>query len=151
MNWCEPCPFEGGFLNIFTTHGRSGRAAHKRSPRCASRHWGTVSTVLDDWNRPSVEQAIGAILPCCGSQAWARGMAVRRPLVDEASLLAASDETWHNLTQSDWMEAFQSHPRIGESNARQFAPSQAAAWSAHEQKRIADAETAVKIALEEGN
>jgi len=110
-----------------------------------------VSTVLDDWNRQSVEQAIGAILPCCGSQAWARGMAVRRPLVDEASLLAASDETWHNLTQSDWMEAFQSHPRIGESNARQFAPSQAAAWSAHEQKRIADAETAVKIALEEGN
>ena len=112
---------------------------------------GTVSTVLEDWNRQSVEQAIGAILPCCGSQAWARGMAVRRPLVDEASLLAASDETWHNLTQSDWMEAFQSHPRIGESNARQFAPSQAAAWSAHEQKRIADAETAVKIALEEGN
>src|SRR2546430_15355456 len=78
-------------------------------------------------------------------------MAVRRPLVDEASLLAASDETWHNLTQSDWMEAFQSHPRIGESNARQFAPSQAAAWSAHEQKRIADAETAAKIALEKGN
>ncbi len=65
---------------------------------------GTVSTVLEDWNRQSVEQAIGAILPCCGSQAWARGMAVRRPLVDEASLLAASDETWHNLTQSDWME-----------------------------------------------
>src|SRR5947208_14638674 len=78
-------------------------------------------------------------------------MAVQRPLVDEASLLAASDETWHNLTQSDWMEAFQSHPRIGESNARQFAPSQAAAGAAHEQKRIADAETAVKIALEEGN
>src|SRR5256886_17087829 len=78
-------------------------------------------------------------------------MAVQRPLVDEASLLAASDETWHNLTQSDWMEAFQSHPRIGESNAGQFAPSQTAAWSAHEQKRIADAETAVKIALEEGN
>src|SRR5205809_1951170 len=78
-------------------------------------------------------------------------MAVQRPLVDEASLLAASDETWHNLTQSDWMEAFQSHPRIGESNARQFAPSQAAAWAGHEQKRIADAETGVKIALEEGN
>src|SRR5437660_11432475 len=117
----------------------------------AAGHRGTVSTVPEDWNRQSVEQAIGAILPCCGSQAWARGMAVQRPLVDEASLLAASDETWHNLTQSDWMEAFQSHPRIGESNARQFAPSQAAAWSAHEQKRIADAETAVKIAIEEGN
>ena len=110
-----------------------------------------MSTVLEEWNRQSVEQAIGAILPCCGSQAWARGMAARRPLLDEAALLAASDETWHNLAQSDWMEAFQSHPRIGESNTRQFAPSQSAAWSAHEQERIADAEAGVKIALEEGN
>ena len=111
----------------------------------------TVSTVLEKWNRQSVEQATGAILPCCGSQAWAREMAARRPLPDEAALLAASDETWHNLAHSDWMEAFQSHPRIGESHAPQVAPSQAAVWSAHEQKRIGDAEAAVKIALEEGN
>jgi len=110
-----------------------------------------VSTVLEDWNRQSVEQATGAILPCCGSQAWARGMAARRPLLDEAALLAASDETWHNLAQSDWMEAFQSHPRIGESHARQFAAPQAAAWSAREQKGIADVDNAIKIVLEEGN
>lgn len=110
-----------------------------------------MSTVLEQWNLLSVEQATGAILPCCGSQAWARGMAARRPLLDEAALLAASDETWHNLAHSDWMEAFQSHRRIGESNARQFAPSQAAAWSANEQRKIADAEAAVKFALEEGN
>jgi 2-oxo-4-hydroxy-4-carboxy-5-ureidoimidazoline decarboxylase len=110
-----------------------------------------VNTVLEHWNRLSVEQATWAILPCCGSQAWARAMAARRPLLDEAALLAASDETWHNLTESDWMEAFQSHPRIGDSHARQGAGSQAAAWSAHEQEGIADAEAAVTIALEEGN
>jgi 2-oxo-4-hydroxy-4-carboxy-5-ureidoimidazoline decarboxylase len=107
--------------------------------------------VLEDWNRLSVEQAIGAILPCCGSQTWARGMAGRRPLLDETALLAASDETWHNLAESDRLEAFQSHPRIGESHVPQVAPSQAATWSTHEQKRITDADAAVKIALEEGN
>jgi 2-oxo-4-hydroxy-4-carboxy-5-ureidoimidazoline decarboxylase len=107
--------------------------------------------VLEDWNRLSVEQAIGAILPCCGSQIWARGMAGRRPLLDETALLAASDETWHNLAESDRLEAFQSHPRIGESHVPQVAASQAATWSTHEQKRIADADAAVKIALEEGN
>jgi 2-oxo-4-hydroxy-4-carboxy-5-ureidoimidazoline decarboxylase len=110
-----------------------------------------LSTVLEDWNRLSVEQAIGSILPCCGSQTWARGMAGRRPLLDETALLAASDETWHNLAESDRLEAFQSHPRIGESHVPQVAPSQAATWSTHEQKRIADADAAVKIALEEGN
>jgi 2-oxo-4-hydroxy-4-carboxy-5-ureidoimidazoline decarboxylase len=94
---------------------------------------------------------MAAIFPCCGSQAWARGMAAHRPLLDETALLAASDETWQNLAQSDWLEAFQSHPRIGQSHVPQVAPSQAATWSAHEQKRIADADAALKIALEEGN
>ena len=108
------------------------------------------STVLDQWNGLSAEQATSEILPCCGSRAWARGMAGSRPLLDEAALLAASDETWHNLAQSDWLEAFQSHPRIGESRA-QAVPSQAETWSVHEQKRVADADAAIKIALEQGN
>src|SRR5207237_9625497 len=115
-----------------------GREKPCRRIPAPARHRGTVSTVLEDWNRQSVEQAIGAILPCCGSQAWARGMAVQRPLVDEASLLAASDETWHNLTQSDWMESYQSNPRIEESNARQFAPSQAEAGARHSTNIIHD-------------
>jgi 2-oxo-4-hydroxy-4-carboxy-5-ureidoimidazoline decarboxylase len=110
-----------------------------------------VSTVLEQWNRLSVEQATGAILPCCGSKAWARGMAARRPLRDEPALLLASDETWRNLAHSDWLEAFQSHPRIGESHTGQVAPAQAAAWSAGEQKGVADADAAVKIALAQGN
>ena len=110
-----------------------------------------LNSVLEHWNRLSAEQATTAILSCCGSQAWARGMAARRPLLDATALLAASDETWHNLAQSDWLEAFQSHPRIGESRAQHAVPSQAATWSAHEQKRVADADSALKIALEEGN
>jgi 2-oxo-4-hydroxy-4-carboxy-5-ureidoimidazoline decarboxylase len=106
---------------------------------------------LERWNCLPVEEAVSAILPCCGSKAWARGMAARRPLQDEAGVLAASDETWHNLAQSDWMEAFQSHPRIGESRARQAVASQAAAWSAQEQERVKDVGDTLRIALEEGN
>ena len=35
---------------------------------------------------------------------------------DESALSwRQSNEIWRNLTHSDWMEAFQSHPRIGES------------------------------------
>ena len=78
-------------------------------------------------------------------------MAARRPLPDEAALLAASDETWHNLTQSDWTEAFQSHPRIGESRLQRAVPSQAVKWSTHEQKSVTDADAAAKIALKHGN
>jgi 2-oxo-4-hydroxy-4-carboxy-5-ureidoimidazoline decarboxylase len=110
-----------------------------------------VSSVLESWNRLPVEEAVSAILPCCGSKAWAIGMAARRPLSDEAALAAASDETWHNLSLSDWMEAFQSHPRIGDSHSRRSVPSQSVAWSTQEQERVQDIGDTLRTALAEGN
>jgi OHCU decarboxylase len=109
-----------------------------------------VNEVLAQWNRLSVEEAIGAILPCCGSRAWAHEMAARRPLLDEGALLSASDETWLNLTPSDWIEAFYSHPRIGDSRAPHASP-QSIKWSAKEQQDVTQAEATVKAALADAN
>jgi 2-oxo-4-hydroxy-4-carboxy-5-ureidoimidazoline decarboxylase len=83
-------------------------------------------------------------------------MVARRPLSNESALLAASNETWHNLTPADWMEAFRSHPRIGESRpddslSTQSRTVQSVEWSAQEQRTVADSEAAVKIALAEAN
>jgi 2-oxo-4-hydroxy-4-carboxy-5-ureidoimidazoline decarboxylase len=103
------------------------------------------------WNRTSVEEAENEVLACCGSRSWARGMAARRPLADEASLLSASDEAWRNLGEADWTEAFRSHPRIGESRAEKPADARSAAWSATEQKGVANADAAVKTALADAN
>jgi len=112
---------------------------------------GEARGVLARWNHLSIDEAMRAILPCCGSKAWAQGMVDRRPLADEAALLAASNETWRSLTRSDWMEAFHSHPRIGESRSSSSPPRQSLAWSAQEQRNIGDADTAVKIALADAN
>jgi 2-oxo-4-hydroxy-4-carboxy-5-ureidoimidazoline decarboxylase len=53
------------------------------------------------------------------------------------------------------MEAFQSHPRIGESRTSstepQTPPPQSVEWSAQEQRNVADAEAALKIALADAN
>jgi 2-oxo-4-hydroxy-4-carboxy-5-ureidoimidazoline decarboxylase len=110
-----------------------------------------MNGALARWNRLSNEDAEKEILSCCGSRRWARGMAGRRPFSDGASLLAASDETWGSLAEEDWLEAFHSHPRIGESRAAEVAPAQSAAWSAQEQREVAVAGDAVKISLAEGN
>jgi 2-oxo-4-hydroxy-4-carboxy-5-ureidoimidazoline decarboxylase len=110
-----------------------------------------VSNVLRRWNGVPIDDAAAQILPCCGSRAWAREMATRRPFKDEATLLAVSDEMWRNLIASDWMEAFGSHPRIGASSAHGSSAQQSAAWAMQEQKEVADAGDAVKIALAEGN
>jgi 2-oxo-4-hydroxy-4-carboxy-5-ureidoimidazoline decarboxylase len=114
-----------------------------------------VADALARWNRLPIDEAIQTILPCCGSEAWAQGMVARRPFADEVALVAASNETWRSLTESGWMEAFQLHPRIGESRTSSPKPmsqtAQSVEWSAQEQQDVADAEAAMKIALAEAN
>lgn len=106
---------------------------------------------LEQWNAMPSVQAAGNILPCCGSEAWAFGMAARRPIRDEATLLAVSDQVWNGLSESDWLEAFRSHPRIGESRSPVSGTAQSAAWSGEEQRKVGGAAEEVKVALAEGN
>ena len=110
-----------------------------------------MNDVLVRWNALPLEDAAGEILPCCGSKGWAREMALRRPVRDEAALLAASDDVWKNLRESDWMEAFRAHPRIGESDEPTTSPGQSALWSRTEQQMVRAADEEVKLALAEGN
>ena len=110
-----------------------------------------MNDVLARWNSLGPDKAAEEILPCCGSKAWARAMAARRPVLDEAALLNVSDQVWKSLSESDWMEAFQSHPRIGESHAPASSPALSAAWSGEEQRGVGDASEDVKVALANGN
>lgn len=110
-----------------------------------------MSGVLPRWNSMPREKAVEEILPCCGSHAWARAMATRRPIRTKADLLAACDAIWRDLPVSDWIEAFQSHPRIGDSKAPSAASAQSARWSRTEQQNVGSAGEAVKAALAEGN
>jgi 2-oxo-4-hydroxy-4-carboxy-5-ureidoimidazoline decarboxylase len=110
-----------------------------------------VSEVLARWNGLSAAEAEKEILACCGSSAWARGMVARRPIADEAALLDAADEIWGALSAEDWLEAFRSHPRIGETRTAQAAGARSAAWSVGEQSAVASEADAIKGALAEAN
>jgi len=77
-------------------------------------------------------------------------MAARRPIIDETALLTACDQVWKSLAESDWMEAFHSHPRIGES-LPVTGSAQSVGWSEKEQQSVAAASEDVKVALAEGN
>jgi 2-oxo-4-hydroxy-4-carboxy-5-ureidoimidazoline decarboxylase len=103
------------------------------------------------WNDSPVDEAVARILPCCGSTAWAREMVKLRPFPNEGVLMASSDATWRSLDRADWMEAFRSHPRIGESSAHGPSAQGSEAWAMYEQEQVADAGDAVKIALAEAN
>jgi 2-oxo-4-hydroxy-4-carboxy-5-ureidoimidazoline decarboxylase len=115
-----------------------------------------VSDTLARWNRLPAPKAEEEILPCCGSRAWARAMVSRRPITREAMLLTVSDQTWRALGHEDWMEAFRSHPRIGESrpvgqNATTEMDRRSGFWSAREQSGVAESADSVRKALAEAN
>jgi 2-oxo-4-hydroxy-4-carboxy-5-ureidoimidazoline decarboxylase len=110
-----------------------------------------VSAVLARWNNLPEEKAIHEILPCCGSNAWAKGLAMKRPVQDKDSLLATSDAVWGSLGEKDWLEAFQSHPRIGETRGEKTATPQSSAWAAQEQQEAAAADDSVKMELKRSN
>ena len=110
----------------------------------------TANAVLARWNELTAEAAAREVLPCCGSTAWAAGVAARRSFADAQELFAASDAVWAGLAESDWREAFDSHPRIGQSHA-QAATAESLAWSSEEQRRATSPDESAKLALAAAN
>jgi 2-oxo-4-hydroxy-4-carboxy-5-ureidoimidazoline decarboxylase len=110
-----------------------------------------MTDTLAMWNAMPSDDAARSILPCCGSRAWATEMASRRPLADGAAILAAARKVWQGLSEADWQEAFDSHPRIGDSHAAPSAAAKSQQWSAQEQQEVTQSADAVRTALAEGN
>ncbi|WP_213806480.1 2-oxo-4-hydroxy-4-carboxy-5-ureidoimidazoline decarboxylase [Granulicella sp. dw_53] len=110
-----------------------------------------MAEVLTQWNSLDQDAAALAVLPCCGSRAWATELAAKRPIADEAVLLAESSAVWGALPQEAWQEAFDSHPRIGEQKAQGRVTEESLHSSAHEQSAALSADDAAKLALQEAN
>jgi 2-oxo-4-hydroxy-4-carboxy-5-ureidoimidazoline decarboxylase len=107
--------------------------------------------VLARWNSLDPATAVRETLPCCGSLAWAKALASRRPIADEACLIEASTNVWFALPEEAWQEAFDSHPRIGQTHAQTSATEESLRWSAQEQRTALSENDAARLALEEAN
>ena len=94
-------------------------------------------------------QALNELKSCCGSNLWAAEMARSRPFATFAQLLDTAQQVWWQLEPADWLEAFRSHPKIGQKKAETSASAQSQQWSRNEQSGMqqASAETAAALAL----
>lgn len=92
----------------------------------------TTNETLEEWNRLEQEDAMRTILPCNGSSVWAARLAHNRPFASADDLFTMSDKIWKSLSEIDWQQAFDSHPRIGEHKAK-AATEQSLKWSSGEQ------------------
>ena len=93
-----------------------------------------------EWlNSLAAEEAVKELRQCCGSRRWAEQISNDRPYATVAALLARADRVWWSLTPDDWLEAFRSHPKIGEKKAGDNVSTQARQWSGQEQAGVSSA------------
>jgi OHCU decarboxylase len=81
-------------------------------------------------------EAASEFLKCCGSSIWARKMVAERPFMSLSKLLESADQIWWALDPRDWLEAFHSHPKIGERKAAAPTSTQSREWSEAEQAAV---------------
>ena len=106
---------------------------------------------LDELNRRPSAHAEAEFLKCCGSRHFASAMTAVRPFADVDELLTKADSTWRSLSPKDWLEAFRTHPKIGEKKAAAVQSEEARKWSAQEQSGIRNAATDTLAELAAGN
>jgi OHCU decarboxylase len=106
---------------------------------------------LTSFNSLPAAEARAELLKCCGSSRWAEGVAARRPFRSVGELLEAADRVWRGLTPEDWLEAFRSHPKIGERKAAAEVSAEARRWSEREQAGARGAPAETLAALAEAN
>ena len=98
-------------------------------------------------NSLSADEAAKELLQCCGSKRWARQMTDARPYENLANVITRANEIWQSLDRDDWLEAFRSHPKIGEKKSAETVSAQARQWSGQEQSGVSAASTETTNAL----
>ena len=91
------------------------------------------------FNELAPEEARKELLKCCGAARWAETVERERPYSSLEQLIARANEVWWSLDASNWLEAFRSHPKIGERKAANAVSAQSQQWSAQEQHGVQNA------------
>jgi allantoicase len=74
-------------------------------------------------------------------------MSSARPYENIADVISRANEVWQSLDRDDWLEAFRSHPKIGEKKTAETLSAQARQWSGQEQSGVHTASTETTNAL----
>lgn len=89
-------------------------------------------------------------LSLCASKTWAKFMKAH-PAPSLRALFAQAEAVFWSLSESDLLEAFEAHPKIGEHKAGMSATARSATWSTAEQSAAAKSSAYTEARLTELN
>ncbi len=88
---------------------------------------------------------------CCGSSRWVEQMLNHRPFAGMQGLHESADRSWSDLGPEDYLEAFRSHPRIGQTPLPGETSPTTGKWSSEEQRGMQSASSEIQRRMQEGN
>jgi len=106
---------------------------------------------LDELNQLDSKDAHQKFEGCCASTYWVKGMSRARPFEDWAELLSTAAELEEEMTDEDWLEAFEGHPQIGDVSTLRAKYANTKTIAAGEQSGVDSADEATLQGLAAGN
>jgi len=69
---------------------------------------------ISSLNELKSEAAHLAFMQCCTANAWVERMVEGMPFSSVENLVTQADINWQGLTEADYLQAFEGHPKIGD-------------------------------------
>jgi 2-oxo-4-hydroxy-4-carboxy-5-ureidoimidazoline decarboxylase len=106
---------------------------------------------LETLNTFTAEKATHAFMQCCTATVWVNAMVKARPFIDKRSIAKQADLAWQELEDSDYFEAFDGHPQIGNVATLRDKYANTKAIASGEQSLVSKATEQVLVDLAKGN
>jgi 5-hydroxyisourate hydrolase/2-oxo-4-hydroxy-4-carboxy-5-ureidoimidazoline decarboxylase len=92
---------------------------------------------LYQFNELENNEALAALLRCCGAANWTQSVLQERPYTSEKELVQKATAVWYNeCTRQDWLNAFTHHSKIGDLKSIQKKFSETASLASEEQAAV---------------
>ncbi len=98
---------------------------------------------LQKLNECSRLEAAEIFSKCCGADNWINDMINARPFKTHQGIIETGEKIWRSLNETDWLEAFDHHPKIGDINSLREKFSSTKQFAQREQSGVNHASTEI--------
>ena len=90
-----------------------------------------------EWiNKASISELENFFRQCCTCEVWIHHMVSGRPYHSRDAVFKTADVHWRRLDESDYLQAFEGHPMIGDIHSLQKKYADTRVLAADEQSRV---------------
>lgn len=112
---------------------------------------GVIEMGLSALNQADIDEARQMLMQCCTSSQWVEHMINSRPFAGKDKVFCQADAHWNDLTEDDYLEAFDGHPKIGNIDSLKAKYADTKKLAAGEQSGMEVADDKVIEVLAKGN